>query len=314
MSTVPVNVDNFVRAETNRMFANLLAGAGESPWLHFRQPVPLDHQTVIRMNRDTLYSAAIVDSSEGVTITIPASGDRYLSVMVVNQDHYINNVLHDPGEHTLSAEQVGTPYALIAARILVDPADPADVTAVNELQDELAVSTPSNTSFALPEYDRVSFDGTRQALLALARGLDGYSHSFGRVDEVDPVRHLIGTASGWGGLPEYEAFYVNVEPALPVGEYTLTVPHDVPVDAFWSISVYDADGYFEPNDLNANTLNSITAERDSDGSVTVHFGGCGDNRPNCLPIVEGWNYLVRLYRPHAEVIDGSWHFPSIEPG
>jgi hypothetical protein len=313
MSAVPVNVDNFVRAETNRMFANLLAGAGDSPWLHFREPVPLDHQTVIRMNRDTLYSAAIVDTSEGVTVTIPASGDRYLSVMVVNQDHYINNVLHDPGEHTLSAEQVGTPYALIAARILVDPANPADVAAVNALQDELGVTTPSARPFALPEYDEASFDGTRESLLTLARGLDGYSHSFGRADEVDPVRHLIGTASGWGGLPEDEAFYVNVEPSLPVGEYTLTVPPDVPVDAFWSISVYNADGFFEPNDRNANTLNSITAQRDSDGSVVVHFGGCGDNRPNCLPIVEGWNYLVRLYRPHPEVIDGSWHFPSIGP-
>ena len=135
MSAQPVNVDNFIRAETNRMFASLLAGADATGWLHFRQPVPLDHQTVIRMNRDTLYSAAIVDTSEGVVITIPDSGDRYLSVMVVNQDHYINHVLHDPGEHPLSAEEVGAPYTLIAARILVDPADPDDVAAVNTLQD-----------------------------------------------------------------------------------------------------------------------------------------------------------------------------------
>jgi hypothetical protein len=50
-----------------------------------------------------------------------------------------------------------------------------------------------------------------------------------------------------------------------------------------------------------------------DGSVTVHFGGCTDDRPNCIPIMEGWNYTVRLYRPRAEVLDGSWAFPSIEP-
>ena len=312
MSAVRVNVDNFVRAETDRMFANLLAGADDSHWLHFREPVPLDHQTVIRMNRDTLYSAAIVDASEGVTITIPDPGERYLSVMVVNQDHYINQVLHDPGVHTLSAEQVGAPYALIAARILVDPADPKDVKAVNALQDALGVATPSNRPFVMPEYEEASFNDTREALLALARGLEGYSHSFGRADAVDPVRHLIGTASGWGGLPEYEAFYVNVEPGLPVAEYKLIVPQDVPVDAFWSVSVYNAEGYFEPNDRNANTLNSITAQRETDGSVVVHFGGCDDDRTNCLPIVEGWNYLVRLYRPHPEVIDGSWQFPSIE--
>jgi hypothetical protein len=310
--SVPVNVDNFVRAETDRMFANLLAGADSSHWLHFREPVPLDHQTVIRMNRDTLYSAAIVDTSEGVVVTIPDPGDRYLSVMVVNQDHYINHVLHDPGVHTLSAEQVGTPYALIAARILVDPADPDDVAAVNALQDELGVATPSSSPFAMPDYDQASFEATREALLALARGLQGYSHSFGTADEVDPIRHLIGTASGWGGLPETEAFYVNVDPGLPVDDFKLTVPRDVPVDAFWSISVYNADGYFEPNDRNANALNSITARRETDGSVIVHFGGCDEDRANCLPIVEGWNYLVRMYRPHPEVIDGSWQFPSIE--
>ena len=41
-------------------------------------------------------------------------------------------------------------------------------------------------------------------------------------------------------------------------------------------------------------MNNITAVRDQDGSVTIGFGGCGDGRPNCLPIMDGWNYTVRL--------------------
>jgi hypothetical protein len=88
---------------------------------------------------------------------------------------------------------------------------------------------------------------------------------------------------------------------------------DVPVDGFWSISVYNADGFFERNDRDAYSVNNITATRDADGSITVHFGGCGDERPNCLPITDGWNYIVRLYRPRSEILDGSWRFPSIEP-
>ena len=87
---------------------------------------------------------------------------------------------------------------------------------------------------------------------------------------------------------------------------------DVPVDAFWSISVYNPDGFFEPNDRNADSVNSVTAQPDPDGSVTVHFGGCTDDRPNCLPIMEGWNYTVRMYRPRPEVLDGSWTFPAAE--
>jgi hypothetical protein len=47
--------------------------------------------------------------------------------------------------------------------------------------------------------------------------------------------------------------------------------------------------------------------------VTVHLGGCDDGRVNCLPIMDGWNYTVRLYRPQPEILDGSWAFPSVEP-
>jgi hypothetical protein len=79
------------------------------------------------------------------------------------------------------------------------------------------------------------------------------------------------------------------------------------------IAVYNAAGYFEPNGQGAYSVNSITAARNGDGSVTVHFGGCGDGRPNCLPVMDGWNYLVRLYRPRAEILNGTWSFPTIEP-
>ncbi len=99
MST-PVNVDSFARAETERMFAGLQRDAGAVNVLsHNREPASVDHQTVIRMNRDTLYGFAVVDISAGATITIPDHEDRYVSVMVVNQDHDINEIFHDPGDH-----------------------------------------------------------------------------------------------------------------------------------------------------------------------------------------------------------------------
>ena len=52
----------------------------------------------------------------------------------------------------------------------------------------------------------------------------------------------------WGGNPEEDAIYLNVTPAKNDGKtaYRLTVK-DVPVDGFWSVSVYDAAGYFKPN-------------------------------------------------------------------
>jgi hypothetical protein len=311
MSAVRVTFENFARAESNRMFGELAGNAGGVNRLaHFRQPTALDHQTIIRMNQDTLYSWAIVDISQGATLTLPDAGDRYMSAMVVNQDHYINRVFHGAGGYRLTVDDFDTPFVLVAIRTLVDPADPDDVAKVNALQDQVAIQAESATPFTSPEYDEASFTSTRNALLELARGLPGTERTFGRKEDVDPVRHLLGTAAGWGGLPSTEALYVNVDPGLPVGNYELTVK-DVPVDAFWSISLYNAAGFFEPNDRSANSVNSITAVPNADGSTTVHLGDGNDDSPNRLPIMEGWNYIVRLYQPRPEVLDGSWKFPSV---
>jgi len=312
MSSLKVDVDNFARAETHRMFADLQRNAGGvNRFAHNRKPASVDEQTVIRMNRDTLYSFAIVDLSAGATLTVPEAGRRYLSVMAVNEDHYVNRVLHDPGRYHLSNDELGSRYVAIAVRTLVDPRDPDDVEAVAAVQDQLRIDAVAGEPFELPEYDGASFDRTRTALLALASDMTSFERSFGRKENVDPVHHLIGAAAGWGGLPDAEATYLGVSPGLSVGEYELTVG-DVPVDGFWSISVYNADGFFEPNESGAYSVNNITAAHNSDGTVTVRFGGDGDPTRNSLPITEGWNYLVRLYRPRPEILTGQWTFPALD--
>jgi hypothetical protein len=91
----------------------------------------------------------------------------------------------------------------------------------------------------------------------------------------------------------------------------LNVPKEVPVDGFWSISVYNKEGFFEKNKYNAYTLNNVTAKKNKDGSVTIHFGG-DPKADNFLPVTDGWNYIVRLYRPKPEVLEGKWKFPEPE--
>jgi hypothetical protein len=311
--SITVNVDNFVRAETDRMLAGILQRTGGINRLgHDRGFAPLDQQTVIRQNRDTFYSAGVFDISEGATLSLPDPGDRYISAMIINQDHYINDVLHDPGAHELTVDRYGTDYVVVGIRTLVDPNDPTDVHAVHQLQDQISIVAGAARPFAMPDYDKATFDATRAALLELAKGIDGFSRSFGRAGDVDPVRHLIATAAGWGGLPESEAYYSNVNPGLPVGNYSITV-RDVPVDAFWSVSLYNADGYFQANDRGSYSVNSITAAPNDDGSITIHFGGCDGDLVNCLPIMDGWNYLVRYYRPHPAVLDGTFTVPPLQP-
>lgn len=310
---VPVTTQNFVRAESDRMLFDLMSAAGGiNRWRHNRVPTSLDEQTVVRMNRDTLYSFAVVDLAEGADLTMPEGGDRYVSLMVVNQDHYINRVVHSAGQHRLTMSDFDTRYVLLAMRVFVDPNDPSDLIAANLIQDGLAVSAASGEPLVLADYDEESFAAVRHAAGELGRFIPEFSGAFGTRASVDSLKHFIGTAVGWGGLPELEAFYVNVEPHLPLGEYRMVV-RDVPVDGFWSISLYNSEGYFEASDTGACSINQITAQREADGSIVVHFGACGDDRPNCLRIMEGWNYTVRLYKPRPEVLDGSWTFPAVEP-
>lgn len=309
---VTVTTDNFVRAESDRMMCNLMqASGGINRWRHTRVPTPLDEQTVVRMNRDTLYSFAVVDLAQGAELTIPDGGDRYMSLAVVNQDHYINRVFHTAGTHRLSMHEFTTRCVLLAMRVFVDPNDPQDVIAANAVQDGLAVTAASAEPLTNDVYDQESLMAVRTATAELGKHMPEVSGAFGSAQTVDELKHFIGTAIGWGGLPDKEAHYVYVEPTLPVGEYRIVV-RDVPVDGFWSISLYNAKGFFEATDAGAVSINQVTAQREQDGSIIVRLGKCAGDEPNCLRIMEGWNYIVRLYLPHDEVLTGQWTFPAVE--
>jgi hypothetical protein len=218
------------------------------------------------------------------------------------------------GACTFAKATIGTRYISIGVRILVDPENPTDIQQVHALQDAIAISQQGPGRFEIPNRDQASQKKLRDALLALAETLPDTRRTFGSRSEIDPVRHLIGTAFAFGGNPEKDALYLNVTPARNDGTtiHRLTAT-DVPVDAFWSISVYNAEGRFQKNALNAYTLNNTMAGKGADGSVTVQFGGCDGAVPNCLPIMQGWNYMVRLYRPRPEVLNGTWTFPEAKP-
>ncbi len=315
--TVPVTVDNFIRAESDQYLGGLVKDSGGAlgKLNHRREPASIDGQTVIRLNRDTLYSSMVVDLDAGpVTITMPDAGKRFMSMQVINQDHYVPEVDYGAGTRTLSKDKVGTRYAVIGIRTLVNPADPADVDQVHKLQDAIKVSQKATGTFEVPKWDPASQKKVRDALLILASTMPDFRRAFGTREQVDPVRHLVGTAAAWGGNPDKDATYLNITPEKNDGTtvYKLNVK-DVPVNGFWSVSVYDEKGYYQKNPYNAYTLNNLTAKRSEDGSIAIQFGGCDGKIPNCLPITKGWNYTVRLYRPRQEILSGKWKFPEPKP-
>ena len=310
--TTPVNVKNVARAETDLAIQTLydLSG-GFGQFYHFRTPTPIDNQPVIRMNRDVLYSGIVLDLSKPVSITLPEARGRYQSLQVINQDHY-SYAETKPGKYTLTQKKVGSKYAYCSVRTFIDANDPDDIKIANELQDGLKVEGGGDGPLELPDWNLEDLKTARVALNSLAALGASNKGAFGMPDEVDPVNFLIFSVVGWGGLPNDNTIGFIGAPEKDDGTpYSVTVK-DVPVNAFWSIIVYDEKGFIPENDMKTYSFNNKTAESNEDGSITINFGGCEDGRVNCIPVAKGWNYVVRMYEPRKEILDGTWTFPEIE--
>lgn len=314
-SEEPVTAQNFARAETDNYIrvGMQAAGIGVNQLHHYRDPVTAENQTVIRQNQDTLFSGIILDLSTPVSFTLPDTGGRYMSMHVVNQDHFMF-VETSSGTYTLTEETVGTRFAYLIVRTFVDTRNPDDVKQAHAAQDGIIVSGGGMGPFEAPDWNLDDLKIIRDSLSDVAAlGFDS-SYAFGTENETRPVDHLIGVAAGWGGLPRAAALYSmnSVDRNDGSTPHSLTA-RNVPVDEFWSITVYNANGYLEANDLAVNGYNNFTADPNADGSHTIHFGGCDDGRTNCIPITPGWNYTVRMYGPRPEILDGSWTFPEPKP-
>ena len=201
---VKVNAFNFPRAESDMYFARfvkLTGGLGK--FFFFRTPTQIDQQDVIRMNRDTLYGGAVFDLDAGpVTITLPDTGKRFLSMQIVNQDHNSPETVYAPVKYTLTREKVGTRYVATLFRVFMDPNDPADVKAANALQDAIKAEQANAGKLELPDWDPETLKKTRDALLTL--------DSLGGVEK-NRVRHA--QRGGPGELAHLHGFGVGRQPA-----------------------------------------------------------------------------------------------------
>ena len=313
--TVAVTWENYPRANCHASFRANVGRVGVGRFYHVRGLAPVNEgQLGIGENRDTLYSLGVFDLTEPVTITKPETNGRYQSMLVQNEGQYLKLSTTKPGRYTITREQAGTRYIGVNFRTFVDPNDPADVEEVQAIQDAIVVEQASAGSFQIPDWDWESYRRIDAAFRVLYFTMDDWSNAFGDVGEVDPVKFYVASASGWTGVPEpHEALILQGSPPQNDGKtpHTLTV-RDVPVDGFWSVTVYDRNLSLNKNDYDAYIVNSVTAKPNDDGSITIHFGGDPD-QPNFIYTPEGWCYLVRLYGTREAIADGSYRFPKPQP-
>lgn len=297
-----VDLDNYAFVETHRQMAITQDNAGGvNTFQHKRAVPPVDDQPVIRMNRDTLYSMAIVDASKGATVTLPETDGRYISLMYLDENHRVYDMEYAPGAHGLPAYSDHM-YALV--RIGVKTGDAEDLAEIHRLQDEIKLSVVGDTTFEPVEYDEASYLETHHGVLDsfASSGLLDTEKMFGTADYVDHDRYIMGTAIGWGGATWKDNIYqfsTNFE-----GDACQSTTFDNPENTggFWSITVYNKDGFMFDDKVN---VNSEVAVANDDGTYTVRFGCEGG--VNNIPVKNDtgvWNAAMRHYTPSQAVIDG----------
>ena len=312
MKTTKVTPESYIRAESDRQFGVIAKMAGGvNRFYHFRRPTPLDKQNVVRMNRDTLYSMGIVDTSKGATITVPElPRDRYVSLYLVDNDHYCPFVIYRAGTHELPR---GTQYLGLGVRIQVfNPKDEDEIALINKLQDQFIIKADS--AEPLPEFtwDIESLQALTDQYEKEFAQYSSFKGMMGPRGQVDEKTRHIAAAGGWGLFPEWDATYLNYS-----GGHDYRVCHQatyqVPENgAFWSITVYGNDGFMKSDN---NIVNSSNVKLNADGTFTVYFGAaetCGEV-PNRLDTTEGWNFAMRIYRPGKSVLEGAYKLPVAKP-
>lgn len=93
-----------------------------------------------------------------------------------------------------------------------------------------------------------------------------------------------------------------------------------PANGFWSLTIYDKDLFFVPNEINRYAVGShTTLNRDEDGAVEIVIQSdppVANKRANWLPAPKGqFKLVLRLYDPSGEgpsILDGSWTPPPVE--
>ena len=291
---------NFATAETHRYFQEFTDQGAINKFVHEKDVVvALDKQTVIRSNVDMFYSHAIVDVSAGATLTLPPSPGRFRLAQVVDSNHYTTDVFYKAGTHALRSNS-GADFVYVFMRTAADPTDPEDQDEARKVMEAASIKSNGGGTFR----SNWKPDEVIEMRGQIIRGAT-YTDSLGAFGDVGDIKDFekftFAAAAGWGGLPEAHAAYWPIEPKLGKACATMTI-EPPPVDHYWSLTVYDEEGWLAHSNAVRNSYNTRPNE---DGTLTFHFG-CGNAALNNLPITENWTFVLRMYGPQEPILNGTY--------
>ena len=311
-----VTAATYPTAESARQFLQEQSAVGVNAFNHRRELTPTDKQTVVRMNRDTYYSFGVANVSEGATLILPDIAEgKYMTGMVITEDHRIHPMFYGPGEYELTTHTGNHVFVVVRLDATFSQQE------ANAIQDQLRIVAKSSEPFRAEPVDEASFRKVEKELKAKMPGIlkrDGPDALVGMFTKPDDAskelftqeKYEVGAAVGWGGAQVVDNIYELSPP------YPADVPHqmtfeDPENEAFWSITVYNAAGFMF-NDV-AN-VSSDTAKRNADGTYTVSFGA-GPDAPNNLETANEsgvFTVAIRHYRVGDKVKNGYRLVPTVK--
>jgi hypothetical protein len=225
--------------------------------------------------------------------------------------------------------EVPSELSVVIVRVEVkDKDDGADTSAAQEVFNGITIDGPQSADF--PKLEAMSFSA--EVVEEGNRRLDeAFANTAFRLTVVGPdqvlgtdvpyLNHSAGTKGGWGGPgtvhSSYETlFFAGTGDTFDgsKGDYTVTT-EPPPVDAFWSLTVYDTTrgGFFHPNKDNRYHINNTTAVSNDDDTVTFNFKtSCAAADLNCLEVPAGeFDVVARYYLPSEAIQSGEWELPKI---
>ena len=316
-------------------------------WVLGAEPalVKAGEDKVVRMNNDTYYKMAFVVLNNGpVYLNSSApSVDRFSSFQLMDdRNANYRNVIRPYGKYTLyygdkpskiegEAIKVPSELSVILVRVEVkDKNDIQDLSEAKKIFNGITINGPGVESVEevtiLSEFDESIVKEANKRLddtfstVPFRKTVVGPGQEPGK--DVPYLYHSAGTKGGWGGPDtshsSYETIFYDIDGNEMIGSkgpYTVTT-EEPPVDAFWSITVYDSDrgGFLHPNKYDRYHINNTGAVVNDDGTITFLFKqNCLESDLNCLEVPPGrFDLTARYYLPHEEIISGEWTLPKIE--
>ncbi|WP_434642021.1 DUF1254 domain-containing protein [Klebsiella sp. I138] len=318
---VSVTPENYAFAELDvSMNAEVKHGANNK-FYHHRMPMEIDKQPAVLMNRDTLYSFAIIDASHGAMVHVPKGDGRYISLQVMDHDHTTEHVYYGAGDYKIDPANA-TQFVVLNIRTQVNPNDPQDINKAHAIQDQYKITFPEGytpKAFQATDWNKAELKKlqTHYRQLADKRGVSKTMGVRGTFPQEDVN---IGAAVATGLLPDQDAWYsFNTYKVSKDICYTATykVPGMAKPDlGFYSMTMYGDDLFLHTE--KGSSLSNKELKLDPDGkSFTMHYGTektCGKDAQNLLIApTDNWTLALRVYFPAQDIQDNTYKLPEPKP-